>query len=106
MAATKKTTKASPKKSTPTKVKKVTKSKSDDGKPKIKRSLSAYFFFMQKNREKIMKESGLQSRDIGELAKKMGEAWKALSDKEKAPYNKLADDDKKRYEREKKAAGL
>lgn len=38
-----------------------------------------YFFFMQKNRERIMKETGLQSKDIGELGRKMGEAWKAVS---------------------------
>ncbi|KAF4690257.1 hypothetical protein FOZ60_000414 [Perkinsus olseni] len=98
--------KASPKKSTPTKVKKASKSKKDDGKPKVKRSLSAYFFFMQKNRERIMKESGLESKNIGELGKKMGEAWKAMDAKDKAPYEKLAQEDKKRYEREKKAAGL
>ncbi|EER03811.1 non-histone protein, putative [Perkinsus marinus ATCC 50983] len=61
---------------------------------------------MQKNRQKIMEEHGLQSKDIGDIAKKMGEAWKAMSDTEKAPYTKLADEDKKRYEREKAAAGV
>ncbi|EER03812.1 Nonhistone chromosomal protein, putative [Perkinsus marinus ATCC 50983] len=103
MAATKK---ASPKKATPTKVKKASKTKKDDGKPKVKRALSAYFFFMQKNRERIMKENGLQSRDIGELGRKMGEAWKGMKDNDKTPYEKLAAEDKKRYEREKKAVGL
>ncbi|KAF4667792.1 hypothetical protein FOL47_003381 [Perkinsus chesapeaki] len=102
---------AAPKKATktaasPVKVKKASKAKKDDGKPKIKRALSAYFFFMQKNRQKIMEENGLQSKDIGDLAKKMGEAWKALSVEEKAPYTKMADNDKQRYEREKAAAGI
>ncbi|KAF4749051.1 hypothetical protein FOZ62_007749 [Perkinsus olseni] len=103
MAAAKKATKTD---ASPVKVRKATKAKKDDGKPKVKRALSAYFIFMQKNRQKIMEENGLQSRDIGDIAKKTGEAWKAMSEEEKAPYTKLADEDKQRYEREKAAAGL
>ncbi|EER09234.1 high mobility group protein, putative [Perkinsus marinus ATCC 50983] len=103
MAATKKSTKAG---ASPVKVKKTTKGKKDDGKPKVKRALSAYFIFMQKNRQKIMEENGLQPKDIGEIAKKTGEMWKGMSEAEKAPYNKMADEDKQRYEREKAAVGV
>jgi hypothetical protein len=37
----------------------------------------------------------------GEVGKMLGERWKALTDKEKIPYEKKATDDKARYEAEK-----
>lgn len=39
----------------------------------------------------------------GEVGKILGEKWKALSDKQRAPYEAKAANDKKRYEDEKAA---
>lgn len=39
----------------------------------------------------------------GEVGKLLGEKWKALTDKQKAPYEAKAAADKKRYEEEKAA---
>lgn len=39
----------------------------------------------------------------GDVGKLLGERWKALSDKQKAPYEAKAAADKKRYEEEKAA---
>lgn len=39
----------------------------------------------------------------GDVGKRLGEEWKALSDKEKTPYEAKAAADKKRYEEEKAA---
>lgn len=73
--------------------------------------------FAQENREKVKLEFGFENRQLGDIAKKLGEKWKnvrpsqchyfarpfdQLSDEEKAHYVKLSEDDKKRYEREKK----
>jgi hypothetical protein len=39
----------------------------------------------------------------GEVGKLLGEKWKALSEKQRAPYDAKAATDKKRYEEEKAA---
>jgi hypothetical protein len=39
----------------------------------------------------------------GEVGKLLGERWKALTDKQRAPYAAKAEADKKRYEEEKAA---
>jgi hypothetical protein len=41
----------------------------------------------------------------GEVGKLLGEKWKALSDKQRSPYEAKAAADKKRYEEEKAAYG-
>eukprot|EP00887_Chlorella_sp_A99_P002324 scaffold10.g2324.t1 len=66
-----------------------------------KRPQSAYFIFMNENREKIKKEN--PEATFGQIGKIAGEQWKALSDKEKEPYTKKAEKDKERYEKEKAA---
>lgn len=38
---------------------------------------------------------------VGQVGKHLGEKWKGLSDKQKAPYEAKAAQDKKRYEEEK-----
>lgn len=59
-----------------------------------KRAMSAYFIWMNENREKIKeKNPGLS---VTEFGKKAGEMWKSLTDK--AEWEKKAADDKKRYE--------
>lgn len=66
----------------------------DPNKPK--RSMSAFFIWMQANRERIKKEKpGLS---VSEIAKAAGVEWNSLPDK--SEWEKKAVDAKKRYERE------
>ncbi|KAF4668331.1 D-tyrosyl-tRNA(Tyr) deacylase [Perkinsus olseni] len=53
-------------------------SKKDAGKPKVKRALTPYFMFAQENREKVKVEFGFESKQLGEIAKKLGEKWKNI----------------------------
>ncbi|CAJ0766563.1 4711_t:CDS:2, partial [Entrophospora sp. SA101] len=69
-----------------------TKTKKSSSEPK--RALSAYMFFVRGNREKVKAEN--PGAKFGEIAKLVGEKWKALNDK--TFYNEMAADDKKRYE--------
>ena len=82
----------------PKKVKKAKKVK-DPNAPK--RNLSAYFFFMNDQRAKVVKAN--PDMKVTEVGKKLGELWRAMSDSEKVPYNKKADADKIRYEKAKAA---
>ena len=65
---------------------------------KIKRPLSAYMIFSTENREKVMKEFKFEKKQIGDIAKKLGEQWKKMSEKEKAPYNDKAKKAKDAYD--------
>jgi hypothetical protein len=70
-------------------------------KPRAKKALTSYIFFCQKNREIIKNDNPkLSPKDI---TKKLGNMWKSLSDKEKEPYIKLSEQDKKRYNEEKES---
>ncbi|KAJ3495548.1 hypothetical protein NLG97_g3312 [Lecanicillium saksenae] len=66
-----------------------------------KRGLSAYMFFANEQRENVREENPGVS--FGQVGKILGERWKALSDKQRAPYEAKAAADKKRYEDEKAA---
>ncbi|KAF2770103.1 HMGB family protein [Teratosphaeria nubilosa] len=75
------------------------KKKKDPNMPK--RGLSAYMFFANDQRDKVREENpGIK---FGEVGKILGEKWKGLNDKQKAPYEAKAAADKKRYEEEKAA---
>ncbi|KAK7208222.1 nucleosome binding protein [Myxozyma melibiosi] len=66
-----------------------------------KRSLSAYMFFANEQRETVRSENpGIAFGQVGKL---LGERWKALTAKDKVPYEARAAQDKKRYEEEKAA---
>ncbi|KAK9476799.1 high mobility group box domain-containing protein [Lipomyces japonicus] len=66
-----------------------------------KRSLSAYMFFANEQREVVRSENpGIKFGQVGKL---LGERWKALGPKDKIPYESRAAQDKKRYEEEKSA---
>ena len=65
---------------------------------KPKRPLSAFMIFSMENRERVMKENKFEKKQIGDIAKKIGEAWKKMSDKEKTPYNDKAKKLKDAYE--------
>ncbi|KAL2199739.1 high mobility group box domain-containing protein [Corynascus similis CBS 632.67] len=66
-----------------------------------KRGLSAYMFFANEQRENVREENPGVS--FGQVGKILGERWKALSEKQRAPYEAKAAADKKRYEDEKQA---
>ncbi|KAK5633149.1 hypothetical protein RRF57_008863 [Xylaria bambusicola] len=94
------------------------KGKKDPNAPK--RGLSAYMFFANEQRENVRDENpGISFGAIdpvgsnpqysgtntatGQVGKILGERWKALNDKQRAPYEAKAAADKKRYEDEKQA---
>lgn len=76
--------------------KKAKKNKKDPNAPK--RGKSAFIFFMSEMRQKVKEES--PDLSFGEIGKKLGEMYKALSEADKAKYLEMAEEDKKRYEDE------
>lgn len=66
-----------------------------------KRGLSAYMFFANEQRENVREEN--PGISFGQVGKLLGERWKALNEKQRAPYEAKAAADKKRYEDEKQA---
>lgn len=74
----------------------VRKPKKDPDAPKGVRG--PYIFFCDDARKKVIAENPHMIQT--EVAKKMGEMWKKLTESEKAPYIKAAQKDKKRHERE------
>ncbi|KAL8805804.1 MAG: hypothetical protein Q9182_001716 [Xanthomendoza sp. 2 TL-2023] len=75
------------------------KKKKDPNAPK--RGLSAYMFFANDNRETVREEN--PGISFGQVGKVLGEKWKALSAKQREPYEAKAKKDKERYETEKAA---
>jgi len=81
-----------------------TKTKVESGKRKKdpnapKRGLSAYMFFANDQRDSVREEN--PGVTFGQVGKILGERWKALSTKQREPYEAKAAADKKRYEDEK-----
>ena len=70
------------------------KAKKDPNQPK--RSKTSYMFFCEENRASVLKKN--PTAKLGDVSKILGNQWKALSDKKKAKFVKLADEDKVRYE--------
>ena len=65
-----------------------------------KRAKSAYLYFCEKNRKKVIKELG--SVPTTEITRKLGELWNELKKSgDVSEYAKMAAKDKKRYEQEK-----
>ncbi|KAK6464098.1 Non-histone chromosomal protein 6 [Scheffersomyces coipomensis] len=81
----------------PSEKRKTTRKKKDPAAPK--RSLSAYMFFANENRDIVRAEN--PGISFGQVGKLLGERWKALTGDDKVPYENKADQDKKRYEKEK-----
>eukprot|EP00128_Syssomonas_multiformis_P014526 Colp12_sorted_trinity150504_noHs@19589 len=78
------------------KVVKAKRAKKDPNKPK--RKLPPYMFFCKENREKIKAEN--PDATFGQIGKLLGEKWASMTEKDKQPYVKKAEEDKKRYEKE------
>ena len=83
--------------SAPGENRKVSRKKKDPDAPK--RSLSAYMFFANENRDIVRAEN--PGISFGQVGKALGDKWKALSAEDKVPYENKAEADKKRYEKEK-----
>lgn len=64
-----------------------------------KRGLSAYMFFANDQRDTVREEN--PGISFGQVGKVLGDKWKALTEKQRAPYEAKAAADKKRYEEEK-----
>ena len=58
-------------------------------------------FFANEQRDKVRTDN--PDLKFGDVGKVLGQKWKELSDAQKAPYEKKAAADKKRYEDEKAA---
>lgn len=72
------------------------KPKKDPNKPK--RNMSAFFLYSNANRARIKEENpGIK---FGQVAKLLSEEFKQISESERAKYDKLAQADKERYQRE------
>ncbi|GIX64765.1 high mobility group protein B1, putative [Babesia caballi] len=80
-------------------IKKGAKGKKDPNAPK--RALSSYMFFAKEKRSEIIAKNPEMNKDVAAVGKMIGSAWNALDAAQKAPYEKLAEQDKARYEREK-----
>jgi len=71
----------------------------DPNKPK--RALSAFFYYAKDERPNVR---GINPDfSVGEVAKELGRKWNELSESEKAPYEKSAEEDRARYDVEMKA---
>merc|ERR1712168_1048324 len=66
--------------------------------PKGRRT--AFIFFSKHCREEHKRKYPMHSIGIGEISRRCGEIWKAMTDREKAPYYEMAEEDKSRYEKE------
>ncbi|HBS53639.1 MAG TPA: hypothetical protein DD806_06540 [Flavobacterium sp.] len=60
-----------------------------------KKGMSSYMFFFKENREKIKSQN--PDAEFGEIGKLIGAAWKSLDEDQKAVYEEMSQQDKKRY---------
>jgi len=63
---------------------------------KLKKPLSSYFMWLNDNRERLTKLCG--GKGGPEVAKKGSEEWKALSEKDKKPYDDRVQKEKAKYD--------
>jgi hypothetical protein len=64
-----------------------------------KRGRTAYIFFCTEQRPVLKEED--PDLNTKEITSRLGAKWKSLSEDDKSPYIKLAEEDKKRYEKDK-----
>jgi len=63
-----------------------------------KKSMSAYFLYIQANRDAVQKELGV--KDFGPVTKNLSARWKALSASERTTFDKQAADAKAQYDKD------
>lgn len=66
----------------------------DPNKPK--RPTSAYFYYVARQRQELEKQ-GKKVTKVAEWTKEVSAKWRALTDEEKVPFDKMAKKDKERY---------
>jgi len=66
--------------------------------PKGRRT--AFIFFSKHCRDEHKRKFPMHSIGIAEISRRCGEIWKTMTDREKAPYYEMAEEDKERYETE------
>lgn len=71
------------------------KKKKDPNAPK--KNLNAWMFFIQQVRPSVMAELGEDGKRVATVTKVVGDRWSKMTPEEKAPYEALAEEDKKRY---------
>ena len=74
-------------------------SKKDPNAPK--KPMGAYMFFCAANREQL--KANNPNATFGEIGRMLGDMWKQIDERNRVPYQKKADTDKLRFEKEKKA---
>ncbi|WP_342254198.1 HMG-box domain-containing protein [Spiroplasma endosymbiont of Zeiraphera isertana] len=67
---------------------------------KIKRPMNAYMLFSKEKRAEIIQQKPELKSKVAEVAKLIGNHWKEMTNQEKAKYQNLALEHKKRYESE------
>ncbi|CAM9249195.1 unnamed protein product [Ectocarpus fasciculatus] len=77
-------------------VKRKRKAKKDPNKPKG--ASSAFMQFSQKERAVVKEEN--PDMKVTEISKVLGARWREMDDNDKAPFQKKADKDKARYQKE------
>lgn len=70
----------------------------DPNKPK--RALSAFFYYAKDERANVRGTN--PDFSVGEVAKELGRQWNELTDDQKSPYEKSAEEDRARYDRDMK----
>ena len=70
------------------------KEEEDDKSKKPTRPISAYIYFSNHTVPKLKADEGISHKDA---MKRAGSIWGELTDEEKKPFNKMHDDDVKRY---------
>ncbi|KAK7081019.1 High mobility group box 1 [Halocaridina rubra] len=73
-----------------------TKPPKDPNRPK--RALSAFFYYANDERPKV--RAANPDFSVGEVAKELGRQWNEMTESEKAKYEKQAEEDRARYDRE------
>ena len=68
-----------------------------------KRPVNAFGIFLQRKRQSIMKEAADSDLSEEDVQRKAGRLWRALPSEEIHKYEKLAEEDKKRYQSEMEA---
>ena len=66
-----------------------------------KKALTAFFMFQTERRASLKKER--PELDNKQLIYEMSNEWKVMKDEDKVKYQALADEDRKRYEKERAA---
>ena len=75
-------------------------SRKDRDPNKPKRALSAFFYYAKEERATV--RSNNPDFSVGEVAKELGRQWNELTEEAKAPFEKAAEEDRARYDRDMK----